>query len=255
MDAYKLKCIAVCGMILNHCTIAYQAILPTWLLYVLYAAGGLTFPIMAFFVVEGYKYTSNLKKYFLRLLIFGLIAQAFYPMVLGIGLNIMFTIMLGLAVLVMYDKIKLRPLFWLLFVLSLLLSLIMDWGVIGVVIILMYHVITKEDVRRLLPGMVGGLFSLISSFSLILLVYVLMTNPRTAQYARVLYENMGNMRLTLASLTFVIGCVAGAFLLKSYNGKRGKKAKYLFYVSYPLHLAILGLTVVALGLKEFRFFI
>ena len=89
MDAYKLKWIAVICMILNHMALAWYEILPAWLLFPLCAAGGVTFVIMAFFVVDGYKYTSNLKKYFLRLLVFGIIAQAFYPMALRAGAQIL----------------------------------------------------------------------------------------------------------------------------------------------------------------------
>ena len=71
LDAYKLKWIAIIGMILNHVAIALREVVPFGLQFPLYAVGGLTFPIMAFFVVEGYRHTSNLKRYMLRIFIFG----------------------------------------------------------------------------------------------------------------------------------------------------------------------------------------
>ncbi|MCL1787473.1 MAG: hypothetical protein FWG38_05765 [Defluviitaleaceae bacterium] len=54
LDAYKLKWVAVIGMILNHVVITWWEIIPALLRIPLYAAGGLTFPIMGYFVVEGY---------------------------------------------------------------------------------------------------------------------------------------------------------------------------------------------------------
>ena len=67
LDAYKLKWIAIIAMALNHMVIAWWAAIPLWLAFPMYAVGGVTFPIMGYFVVEGYKHTSNFKKYILRL--------------------------------------------------------------------------------------------------------------------------------------------------------------------------------------------
>jgi len=68
LEAYKLKWIAIIGMPLNHMVFALWEILPMWLKFPLFAAGGVTFPIMAYFVVEGYRHTSNLKRYLSALL-------------------------------------------------------------------------------------------------------------------------------------------------------------------------------------------
>ena len=257
-DAYTLKWIAIIGMILNHAVYALWGILPTWLAFPLYAAGGVTFPIMAFFVVEGYKHTSNLKKYFLRLFIFGLIAAPFHILVcrMGFGINILFTIMLSLVILVMYDKLKSRFLFWTLFVVLQIISivLLMDWSIIGPIIVLMYHVIKNENKRRLLPGIVAGIFMLAST-GLTLMGMV------DAQDVVGIDYGFGNMftgaalefftiEFYLVGLTFIIGCILGALLVRGYNGERGKNAKWLFYVIYPLHLAILAAISLALGLTD-----
>ena len=53
LDAYKLKWIAIIGMVLNHIVIAWWDIVPVGLAVPMYAAGGLTFPILSYFVVEG----------------------------------------------------------------------------------------------------------------------------------------------------------------------------------------------------------
>jgi len=265
LDAYTLKWIAVIAMVMNHIAIAWHPILPFWALLPLYGVGGLTYTIMAFFVVEGYRYTSNLKKYLSRLLIFGLIAQAFHPMVLGataifpgIFLNILFTIILSLIVLLMHDKIKIRILFWLLFIIACIISLFMDLLIVGILVPLLYYTIKKESLRRTLPGIISGviwgLIGALSTFGVMSLM-ALQNTPGMEQEAQYMLENLGfAVELALVMPTFAIGCFLGAILIRNYNGDRGKSAKWLFYVAYPLHLAIIAGISLALGLTEFRLF-
>jgi hypothetical protein len=262
-DAYTLKWIAVIGMITNHVAIGLAPALPFPILLIFYAAGGLTYVIMAYFVVEGYKHTSNLKKYIGRLFVFGLIAQAFHPMVLGVTdimgaglfLNIMFTIILGLFVLIMYDKIKVRFLFWLLFIVVCLISMFMDLFFIGVLLPLMYYIIKKESTRRTLPGIVAGLvFGLFGLLSAMLPIIYL----TTGQFATEIYElvEMTGMtvELMIATPIFAIGAFLGAILIRNYNGDRGKSAKWLFYIAYPLHLAIIAGIMILAGYTTFSLF-
>ena len=253
LDAYKLKWIAIIGMFVNHALITWWAIIPAWLRIPLYAAGGLTFPIMAYFVVEGYRHTSDLIRYMLRLLIFGLIALPFHVVALGMPLgggypllNIMFSIILGLIVLVLYDKIKIRALFWLLYILVIvpITFIFFEWYFIGVTMILLYHIIRNETARRIVPPIFAGvswaLFSFLAIFSI--------------QFAagmegfEVPAGLVGNMEFLIIMPTFAIGCFLAAFLVKNYNGQRGKRMKWLFYAFYPIHLAVLAAVAVALGL-------
>ena len=261
-DAYKLKWIAVIGMIMNHIAIAFYPILSLWILLPLYAAGGLTYTIMAFFVVDGYRHTSSLKKYITRLLIFGLIAQAFHPMVLGktavlpgLFMNILFAIILSLIVLFMYDRIKIRILFWLLFIIACIVSLFMDLLIVSVLVPLLYYVIKKENTRRTLPGIISGIFWILLGGISILGIMTLKNTPGMEQELQIMLENLGfGMELIIAAPTFSIGCFLGAILIKNYSGDRGKSAKWLFYVAYPLHLAIIAFISIALGLIEFSLF-
>jgi len=198
---------------------------------------------MAYFVIEGYKHTSNLKKYILRLLIFGLISIPFHMLTFRlIGLNIMFTIVMGILCVILYDKMKNRGLFWVLFVLIALLTTVpipFDWSGIGVIVILLTHIIKDETKRRTVPAIVGGVFMLLASVSgaLAFTLFELQTNMA-----------MADATLMWVSTSFIIGCVAAAFLLKHFNGERGKRMKWLFYTFYPLHLAVLGGVALALGL-------
>jgi len=258
LDAYKLKWLAIIGMILNHMVFAWWEIIPMWLAFPMYIVGGLTFPIMAFFVVEGYKHTSNLKKYILRLFIFGLIAIPFHILVFrdGFGINIMFTIILSLLALVMYDKIKSRIVFWILFIILLIVSiiLVMDWYIIGPIVVLMYYIIKSENKRRLLPGIVSGIFWTAVLGMGLLGVVALQSAIEAGVDVSGMFTGVAmdffSVEFFTVALTFIIGCVAAAFLIRGYNGERGKQMKWLFYILYPLHLAVLAAVSLALGLVD-----
>ena len=260
-DAYVLKILAVVAMVLNHMAIGWAEVLPFWLLVPLFAVGGLTYTTMAFFVVEGYRHTSNLKKYIGRLLLFGLIAQAFHPMVLGSTamlpgpfLNILFAISFSLMVLYLYDKIKVRFLFWLLFIVACFLSLFMDLPIVSVLVPLLYHIIKKESKRRTLPGIVMGIIYLL--FGATAAVPILMLRAAGMEYEIQNIVNATGMTegMMLAAPTFAIGSFLGAILIRNFNGERGKRSKWLFYVAYPAHLAVLSAIGIALGVISFNLF-
>ena len=260
LDAYKLKWIAIIGMFTNHAVLALREVIPLWLQLSLFAIGGVTFPIMAFFVSEGYKHTSNVKKYFLRIFIFALIAQ--YPFMLALRdfqrLNIMFTISLGLALIVLYDKMQ-KPvhrylIFWPLFIVSAVFTIMFDWMIIGLIIMLMYHVISNESRRRTWPSIAAGVFYIVSCLpiAITLIRYGIDNLPQSRDdiaIALPMYSIVN--RDVLFVMTFPIGCFLAMYLLKRYNGERGRNMKYLFYLFYPLHLIILASVAYAFGLIEF----
>jgi len=254
LDAYQLKWIAIIGMVLNHMVIAWWEIIPAWLAFPLYAAGGLTFPIMGYFVVEGYKHTKNLGRYISRLLIIGLISVPFHILTLGMPmgggnpmaypwLNIMFSIVLSLLVILLYDKIKVRVLFWLLYIIVIvpISFLFFEWYFIGVTMVLLFHIIRNENARRIVPPIFSGVCFLLLS----LLTLVSPAEAMESMYGA--NSLIADPTFAPVMMTFVIGCVAAAVLLKNFSGERGKRMKWLFYAFYPVHLAILGGVALALG--------
>jgi len=260
-DAYVLKIFAVVAMILNHIAIAYVEILPLGLMIPLYAVGGLTYAVMAFFIVEGYRHTSNLGKYIGRLLIFGVIAQAFHPMILGDTamlplpfFNIMFAISLALVVLYLYDHVKIRPLFWLLFVLACLLSFVIDLFIVSMLVPLLYHAIKTEERRRWLPGVVMGLFYLLSGAMLALPAWALHLAGDYDGLQALAAEVGVSSHFLLVIPLFGLGSLLGAVLVRNFNGERGRRSKWLFYVAYPVHLAVLAAIGIAIGVVQFSLF-
>ena len=251
LDAYKLKWIAIIGMVLSHMFYAWWDIVPFWLILILSGLGGLTFPIMSFFVVEGYKHTSNLKKYILRLFIFGLIAVPFHFLVIAWPvLNIMFSIVWGLLILILYDKIKIRPLFWVLYIIVVvpISYLVFEYYFIGTNLILMFYIIKNETARRIVPPLFAGVTWLaITALGL----WRIATMPADAVVQDSMFRNQHfllNTEFMLSVIPFALVSMFVAVLLKHYNGERGKRMKWLFYVIYPLHFAVLATIAVAMGL-------
>ena len=235
-------------MILNHIAIALREVIPFGLQFPMYLVGGLTFPIMAFFVVEGYRHTSNLKKYVLRLLIFALIAQIPYVLAFrAFRLNILFTILLGLMIITLYDRMKSRGLYWVIFSFSLLVSFFFDWAIIGPLMIFMYHIIKKERSRIIWPGIMAGLANTIGALFAVGAIALVMVLPGSEELIEA-----GDLREVLPATVFGLGCFAAVLLLKKFNGERGRSMRYLFYTAYPLHLAVLAAIALALGLIDFR---
>jgi len=264
LDAYKLKWIAIVAMVVAHVPYIFWDVLPMPLNLILGIIGGLTFPIMAYFVTEGYRHTSNIKKYLLRLLIFGIIATPFHMIVINFPtLNIMFTIILSLLVLMVYDRLKSRVLFWVLFavIVAPLSFMYFKHYAFGVLMVVLFHAIKDEKKRRVIPPTIAGV-----CWILLGLFGVWGIRLQQAFYGAEVWEQMlldsggGIVRsydlmmsaeFMMAAAGMGVFFIIAGFLLSQYNGERGKKSKWskwLFYVAYPLHFAVLIVIAWFMGL-------
>lgn len=219
--AFPLKVLAIAGMTCNHACYIYWDYLPPEILCALFALGGLTFPIMAFLLVEGYRHTSSVRRYGRRLLIFALVAQVPYGLFLAHEMNVLFTLFVCLCLLYAYDHMRRRGVFWLTFALVTALTAFCDWGILAPCMVLTLHVVKDRRQRvaysALLPIATGGLPALMQVMEL----------PTLQNLAFALYP--------------LVGCSATIPLLWAYNGGRGRSMKWFFYAYYPAHIAVLGL--------------
>ena len=222
-NASTLKMIAIVGMTMNHIGNVFWDQLPALGRIITFAPGGLTFPIMAFLLTEGYRHTRDFKKYALRLLLFAAVALVPFWWALFSALNILFTLFLGLVTIYLYDNMKNRSGFWVAFVAITLVTVFCDWGLMGVPMVLCYHVISNPHKRVIIPALIPcvvmGMGTLTSAIS----------SP-----AFILVDALPNL------LYAFIGCVATVPLLLHYNGEKGNASKYFFYAYYPGHLLLLG---------------
>lgn len=220
IDAFWLKIIAIVGMTLDHIGTAFGEYLPLWAKCVLHAFGGLTFPIMAFLLCEGYRHTRSLKRYALRLLLFAIITQVPYMWALMSQLNVLFTLLLGLLAITCVERIK-SPVLRVLVVAGFTAaSVVCDWGLMGVPMVLMYNYIRKTKLKLILPVMIPFLMLGVNSIE-------------------VLFS--GYLQALPQLLYVIVGCGLTIPLLGCYQGQRGRPTKYLFYIFYPLHIAVLGI--------------
>jgi hypothetical protein len=223
VNSFTLKMIAIAGMTADHIGTVFSGQIPLWLECLLFLPGGMTFPIMAFMLTEGYRHTSNVKRYGQRLFVFALVSLIPFRLAVGGNLNVLFTLLLGLIVIYCYDNMKTRAMFWLLFAGAVIVSAICDWGIIGVMMILIYHAAKDKKYRVVLPVLCPWL-SYLPTFMEIL-------------------SEMGwdGLKLLLPSWCYIfIGCSLTIPLLLRYNGERGYKFKWGFYIYYPAHLLALA---------------
>lgn len=202
-NGFTLKWIAVITMIIDHVGMGLFPQYP-----IMRIIGRFAFPIYCFLLVEGAMHTSNKRKYLTRLLLFALISEIPFNLVLSgtpfylTRQNIFFTLFLGLAAVFLLES-KMNKVF------SLSLAVILCF------------------VARFMHVDYGG-----AGVLFILIFYIFRNYPLMRAFAFV-----------IATMTIYQGIQWYAILalipISCYNGKQGPKMKYFFYLVYPIHLLIL----------------
>lgn len=174
--------------------------------------GRIAFPIFCFLLVEGFIYTSNAKKYALRLGIFALISEipfdlAFQSEVFGFEYqNVFFTLLFGLLAMMAYQYVEEK------IPVNKGLCIFLQILVVGICMAIAEFVRTDYAALGVLC---------------IMLLYVFRNNK--------FYQIIVGGLLFMDNWTAIFGFLLTLF----YNGKRGINMKYIFYLFYPLHLLLL----------------
>lgn len=238
MERSKENCHCLSGNLLK--LIAIACMLCDHMGYILFydngimrGIGRLAFPVFAFLLAEGYRHTSDIKKYLLRLSVFAVLSEIPFDLcmtgkVLEPGRqNVFFTLTLGLGMIALLDpertygeNISARNPVLKIFILAASVAaaflLCFDYGGTGILLIVYFYTIKpfyqirqKKD-KWIQAGKVTVITGLLYGFTFGLSqLYALFALP----------------------------------LIYMYNGKKGKQGwKYAFYLFYPLHLlAIWGI--------------
>jgi len=205
MNSFQLKIIACILMAIDHIGVI---IYPESDLYRI--IGRLSFPIFAFLLTEGYIYSKNLKKYFIRLFIFAIIPQIPYSLAFGMDvLNIFFTLFFGMLAILVDDKIENPYKKWgiIFIIISLSELLNMDYGYYGIIMIFLFKKY-KDNWKNLIIGLILLNISIYPLWNL---------------------------------QVFSLGALP---LIRMYNKKIGfmnKYVKYGFYSFYPVHILVIYL--------------
>ncbi len=212
MSASTIKIIALIFMLIDHFGMFF---FPQ--VFAFRIIGRLSFPLFAWTIANGAHHTKNSAHYFFRLVLFAAISQI--PYVLSIrqlapgfnGLNVFFTLSIGLLTIMFVRQIK--DTFYrllLTFLMALIAQLInADYGAYGILVIMIFYFF-YHDWRKMLIAQIFlmGLVSLISYY----------------------YANMLGM--------FRVFGILSVLLLLLYNDKKGKSLKYFFYIVYPLQFIL-----------------
>ena len=228
LNAVWLRLLALVCMLLDH---LWATVVPGnwWMTCV----GRLAFPIFAFQIVEGYYHTSNLKRYMRRLLVFGLISEIPFNLMLGgywlypFHQNVMFTLLFGLLSVRALEQAcqrtdtagKFRAGLMLLVWLGLSAITFVDYGMYGVLMVLVFALSRRIPCSRLvqLIGMVAINVFLMEGMQVQVLQWMLPVQ------------------------SFAVLALLPIWL---YNGEKGtgsKVVQYGSYLFYPVHMLILGL--------------
>ncbi|MCL2678625.1 MAG: conjugal transfer protein TraX [Clostridiales bacterium] len=188
--------------------------------------GRLAFPLFAFMIANGWRHSRDRGKYFLRLAVCALVIQWPYLFFTdAVGLNIFFTLALGLAAIWLWERLKTHD--TLAGRLAVLLVAVAaeligaDYGCYGVLLILTAHIFYGRNWR---------LFAAWLILNVAVLINVVLDH----------YLTHGSAQAGILPYVQPLSLLA-LLIIAGYNGRAGKKAGWLFYVFYPLHLAVLYL--------------
>lgn len=234
LDGFQLKLIAIVAMFINHFGASFQIAHSCEPLFIFTEiVGKITFPVMAFLLVEGFHYTHDVKKYAMRIAIFWIVS--IYPfhwlhdplkscITLGeLVNNVFFTLLMGLLLIWSYSKATNKLLKVLIVIFFSLMTIISDINIIGPLIIFGFYVI-KDKKRKVLVPIIS-----MTVFILIIYTTAFFVSPASIPDVGVLLTGVAPM--------------INIPLLLSYDGSRGKDnvfIKWGFYCFYPLHLTLLA---------------
>lgn len=225
MSTFTLKVIAIITMLIDHTGAIFN-------INYFRMIGRIAFPIFAFLIARGCIYTSNIKKYMLRLLIFAFISEIPFNMMINtvffneplniINLNyqnIFFTLFLGCLLIYIYSNIlnKLKDknnnfnanYLLILLICSFSISYFgdfihSDYRSMGIILIFLHYIFKEKS-------------------ALITIIFCFIT------YNPIVYKD-----------NFFLVSIISALFIFLYNEKKGYSLnKWLFYIFYPLHIFIL----------------
>ncbi|QNO14594.1 conjugal transfer protein TraX [Alkalicella caledoniensis] len=195
-----LKIIAIITMLIDHIGFVF---FPHAIIFRI--IGRISFPIFAYQIAIGCRYTSSIRKYATRLGIFAAISQIPYMLIFPTGFNIFFNLVVAVFVIDFYERRKIVALVGLLaYVFIIEYAINFGYGIYGVVMSLIFYKY-KESKE-----------SIVNWFLLITLIYCL-------------YYNTPVQFFSILAVPIILYEWKIKILLN----------RWWFYVFYPVHLIIL----------------
>ncbi|MEG0365840.1 MAG: TraX family protein [Coprobacillus sp.] len=254
LTSYHLKIIAISFMVFDHVIKVFSNDIISWMQsnqlftltnYIVFmlilSLGRIAFPLFAYMIAEGCKYTHNIKKYISRLFLLAIISEVPFQYFVSILMdtpytfsltagNVFFTLALGAVSIEGYryckEKQKSSWIIYLPVIICALIAQILDtdYAGIGVILIFLWYIF-KDSKHPYLPAIIFSVFLYGIFFLTLGIVNYGFSSP-------VIFEAIFNTCGSLLSIP----------ILKRYNGERGKPIKWFFYVFYPLHISLIVIT-------------
>jgi hypothetical protein len=235
LNGFQIKLIAITIMVIDHAAILF---FPGIIVFRI--IGRIAFPLFAFLITEGFRHTRSVKKYLFRLLLCAVLFQIpdwlfgsetmrhifiswGWESVPSINyeLNIFATLFLGLAAVSLYKKLKGKHIAysWLAVTAIAAAAQIIgaDYGAYGVFYIIVFYV-AGRDISKML---IGG---------------IILHGSYAAYEAVTSYAASGVIAFPHSIQLYSLLSIG---IIALYNGERGRKMKYFFYLFYPLHMIVL----------------
>jgi hypothetical protein len=266
-----LKIIAIVTMLVDHIGVLFFPDIMGFR-----TVGRIAFPIFAFFLANGFRYSSNRLNYLKRLGIVALISQVPY-MFLNLdftfnyyGYNVIFLFMYGIGMLYIYEQMieakeNFRYVLFQLYLLVLLfiiclpgwISLVipgfyLSYGSYGLVLILLFYTLYDKPLQLLIIyPFFSFLFAYLQGVQILYETFDISYLDTLFNVPLVLHNilNAGGGLWSLDGFFFqsrsILGVIAVViFALFEY---RIKLPRYLLYIFYPAHITILVLLKVILS--------
>ena len=218
---------------------------------ILTCIGRMSFPLFASMLVEGFRHTSNRKKYVSRLFVFAVISEIPFNLMMASRLinpfhqNVLWSFLLGIVLMSIYDRIKEN---------KHVLGRLGGYAIVTVIFYLL-GIVTFVDYYGYGILMIALFY--FTEIQMSQSVFCKMLNM-AIQIAGMYWINCGMMKGLL--LTFTIMGIPFKFyqqgfallslpLIWLYNGKQGyynRGIKYFYYLFYPVHIAVLGVLITIL---------
>ena len=229
MSSFALHIIAMIFMLCDH---MWATILDyEWLTCI----GRIAFPIFAFLITEGYIHTSNINKYIKRMVIFAIITEIPFNLMVSASpiypfhQNVLWTFVISLLTLkyLNFDNVKNSFKSILIILLSIIIATVTmcDYFGAGVMMVVGFYIFRKSKLLQLL-----------------MMIYVNMILLQGYSYP-----------IDIAGYTYYFPqqgfAILSLIFIWLYNGKQGYHAKWFkifCYAFYPLHMLILYILTIVL---------
>lgn len=232
IDSFTLHILAMLFMLCDH---LWATLFPAqeWMTCV----GRLAFPIFAFMIAEGCYYTSNVKKYMLRLFLFAIISEIPFNLIMGSSVfypfhqNVLWTFLLGVLSIQIIEKAKKKQKKWISFFVVCLVLLMdcllgtitmVDYNAAGILTVLLFYFFRKKTWISFAAQLVG-------------LYYLNVVMLGNLYYPVTILGH----HFEIAQQSFALLALIPIWLYHGEQGYHSKWFKYFCYAFYPVHLLIL----------------